>query len=1024
MDKNYPEWNNNPEVFRINKEPPHTQLMPFEEFIRSTNYISLNGKWRFHWAKNPEERPKEFYKEDYDVSRWIELPVPSNWQLYGYDYPIYTNITYPWTGYEQPKPPFAPTVYNPVGSYRRTFTIPDNWREREIFISFQGVESAFYLWINGRFVGYSEDSRTPAEFDITDYVEFSKENSLSVEVYRWCDGSWIEDQDAIRLSGIYRDVYLFSTPKVHMRDFKVITDLDNEYKDGELYVKVDIVNYGDEKSSYIVEAMLYDSNKKYVFDKPIIMNVSSIDKRLSVEGKRFVPNPLKWSAEYPNLYTLVLTLKDQYGNLIESESCRVGFRRFEIKDGKMLINGKRIMFKGVNRHELDPDTGKVMTKDRMIQDIKLMKQFNINAVRTSHYPNHPLWYDLCDEYGIYVIDEANLESHGAIFDGVPGSDPRWMDACIDRVRNMVERDKNHPCILIWSLGNEAGQGDNFKRMSEWVHQNDPTRPVHYEGYNEVADIESHMYAKVEVVEEYGRSGSKKPYILCEYAHAMGNSVGNLFQYWEVFERYPNLHGGFIWDWVDQSLKWPIPNRKEEYYFAYGGDWGDVPNDGVFCADGLVFPDRTIQPELWEVKKVYQNIAIEGIELARGEIRIKNKFLFTNLNSFRCTWRLFEDDRLLQEGDIDLDIEPFESKIVKIPFRKPIIKPAAEYWLNISFTLKEETKWAPMGHEIAKEQLKLPFENRKSEVADMSKIPEIKISESDNEIVIEGKDFSIIFDKQKGTIISYRYRDRELIKDGPIPNFWRAPIDNDRGNGMPVRLQTWHYAGKNRQIRETISERIGNKGIRIKVDMTIPTTNESQYRSNYTIFGSGDVIIENTLIPGNDLPEIPEVGMIMSLPEGFENITWYGRGPQENYWDRNTGADVGVYRGTVTDQFVPYLRPQETGNKTDVRWITLTDDEGFGLIIIGMPLTEVNVLHYTPEDLENANHPYELTKRKETILRVNYKQMGVGGDNSWGARTHPEFTLYADRAYSYKFTIKPISKDANPMEVSRENILSS
>ena len=1031
QEKKYLEWNNNPEVFRINKEPPHSQLMPFLElnqalsrdFEKSPYYLSLNGNWKFYWAKNPDERPVKFYEENYDVSQWAEIPVPSNWQLYGYDYPIYTNIIYPWTGYEQPRPPFAPTIYNPVGSYRRTFILPESWTGREIFISFQGVESAFYIWINGKSVGYSEDSRTPAEFDITSYVR-PGENTVSVEVYRWSDGSWLEDQDAIRLSGIYRDVYLFSTPKVHIRDFKVITDLDSEYKDGELYVRVNMKNYeSDSQANYKVEAILYNAEAKTVFEEPIVMDINfGNEKEVIAEKKRAVANPLKWSAEYPNLYTLVLTLKDQTGKPIEFESCRVGFRKFEIKDRQMKINGKPIMFKGVNRHELDPETGKVMSKERMLQDIKLMKQFNINAVRTSHYPNHPLWYDLCDEYGIYVIDETNLESHGAIWEGVPDSDPRWTDACIDRLRNIVERDKNHPCILIWSLGNEAGKGDNFKKMADWVHRNDPTRPVHYEGYNDVADIESHMYAKVESVEEYGKSGNPKPYILCEYAHAMGNSVGNLFKYWNVIEKYPNLQGGFIWDWVDQSLKWPIPNRQGEYFFAYGGDWGDVPNDGVFCADGLVFPDRTVQPELWEVKKVYQNIGIEEVNLIQGKVRIKNKYLFTNLNTFRCTWQLVKDGKVLQGGEItDLDIPPLESKIITIPFVKPTTKPSAEYWLNISFTLKENTLWASKGHKVAKQQFEVPFETPEPEVIDISKMPEIKVEESSNKVEVKGKNFSIIFDKIKGTIASYKYNNKELIKDGPIPNFWRASVDNDRGNGMPVRLQTWHDAGKNRRITKVTTEMIKDNAIKIEVDIVIPTTNESNYKSIYTIFGTGDVVVENTIIPGKDLTEIPEIGMMMQLPEEFENIVWYGRGPQENYWDRNTGADIGVYRSTVDEQFVPYLKPSETGNKTDVRWVTLTNDEGLGLMAIGMPLFEVNALHYTPEDLESVGHPYELNKRKEVILRLNYKQMGIGGDDSWGARPHPEFTLYADKTYSYKFRLRPISKEIVPMEVSKQRI---
>lgn len=1226
-----PEWNNRPEVFQVNREPAHATLMPYRDVRsalrgepeKSPRYRSLNGKWHFKWSKNPAERPVEFYKEDYDVSKWDKITVPSNWQLEGYDYPIYTNITYPWTGYEQPQPPRAPTVYNPVGSYRRTFTVPGDWKGDEVFLSFQGVESAFYVWINGKKVGYAEDSYTPDEFRITDYLKPGV-NTLAVEVYRWSDGSWLEDQDFTRLSGIFRDVYLYSTPKVHMRDFRVRTDLDEQYRDATLNLRVKVKNYGEQTAEgYVVEAQLYDADKKPVLKQPVTMEVDRLTGggEVAVEQDRFVENPLKWSAEDPNLYTLVLSLKDDKGKLIETESTRIGFREFEIKGGQMLINGKPIVFKGVNRHEHDPDRGRAITEERMIQDIKLMKKFNINAVRTSHYPNHPKWYELADEYGLYLIDEANIESHGAR-STLPASDPRWTANVLDRVQSMVERDKNHPSVLIWSLGNEAGSGDNFRIMAEWIRKTDPTRLIHYEGDNRWTDVESRMYARVESVEEYGKSGNPKPFILCEYAHAMGNSVGNLYQYWDVIEKYPNLQGAFIWDWVEQTLRWPTPkkitvyddspnhlagrlfgklvdgaegkgiagyvtlpndpalnvtgnqltleawvkpeptathspfvtkgdtqyalkqngdrleffvydsqqqwvtasapipedwtgkwhhvagvydgrslklyvdgelkaeraysseiaanhfpvnigrnaendrltrahidrvriykralseaeirdaNRRpdagtvlwldfEKYdeasygqkeYFAYGGDWGDYPNDGNFMANGLVSADRTLQPEIWEVKQVYQNIDMRAVDAAKGRIAIENEYLFTNLNQFEATWTLKEDDRVLQKGTLGrLDIAPGETKTIDIPIKKPRLKPGAEYWLNIRFTLAENTSWAEKGHEVAKAQFRMPFVSPEAPALELGKMPPIDVDEEGSRVKVTGKDFGIVFDKGKGTISSFKHRGKELFKAGPMPDFWRAPNDNDKGNGMPERTGIWRHAGRDMKVDRVSVREIGNKAVKIEVHATLPTTRPSRYQVTYTVYGSGDVVVTSTLVPGQGLPEIPAVGMEMIIPGEYEHLTWYGRGPQENYWDRNTGADVGVYRGTVDEQFFPYVEPQETGNKTDVRWAALTNRKGDGLMVSGLPLFELNALHYTEDDLESVKHPYELTKLDDIVLNVNYRQMGVGGDDSWGARPHPEFTLYADRPYSYSFRLRPITRHMSPMEMSKRTV---
>lgn len=1024
----YPEWNNNPEIFEINRIKAHATLMPYnnvEEALTdnksaSKYYASLNGNWKFSFAENPENREKLFYEKDFDHSNWKEIMVPGHWQLQGYDYPQYTNITYPWSKRENIKPPFAPTEYNPVGSYIRTFTLSDDWKDQPIYISFQGVESAFYLWINGDFVGYSEDTFTPAEFDITPYL-VEGENKIAVEVYRWCDASWLEDQDFWRLSGIFRDVYLYSTPSVHIYDFSAVTELNENYENANLNLEINVNNYYENNLGYItVEAMMFDAENKPALDKPILSEAYFDGNEFcEVQVSRFIKDPLKWSAESPNLYTLVLSLKDKAGKLIETESCKIGFRKFEIKDGLMKINGERIVFKGVNRHEFNFERGRSVTYEDMIKDIKLMKSFNINAVRTSHYPNNTIWYELCDEYGLYVIDETNMETHGSWSYGqereeernVPGSKPFWTNAVLDRANSMLQRDKNHPSIIIWSLGNESWGGDNFIKMHDFLKANDPTRIIHYEGvfharaWESASDIESQMYSSPSDIERYALKIAKKPFILCEYSHAMGNSCGNLFKYWDVFDKYPILQGAFIWDWIDQSIKTKTPDGKD--YFAYGGDFGDTPNDGNFCGNGLILADRTVTPKIYEVKNCYQNVKFEEVDLEQGKIKIINKHLFTNLKDFQFSWNIIKNGEIVETGCNTIDIKPNSSEVITIPYSlNKIGNEYGEYFLNLIFSLKEDTKWAVKGHELALGQFKLPVKYTKAIKFVEDNYEQINVQENNEIINIDGKKFKVSFNSTTGDLISYVYEGVELIKAPLVPNFWRAYTDNDKGNKLPERCATWRTAGKEKVLKAFNVEIVKDK-VLVNTEFIIPTSVPSDCHISYTILGNGEINVNELLIPNEKLPEIPEIGMILELDKSFENLTWFGNGPQETYWDRATGAMVGIYSSTVKEQFVPYLRPQECGNKVGVRWASLTNNAGIGLMITGNPSLEINALPYTPTELEENDHVYKLPESNKVVLRINHKQMGVGGDDSWNAKTHPEFTLYSNRSYSYSFTLKGI-----------------
>ncbi|MBN9387743.1 MAG: DUF4981 domain-containing protein [Chloroflexi bacterium] len=1024
----YPEWNNNPEIFQINRLPAHNSFIPYQsveaalagDVTQSDKYLSLNGPWKFSFATNPASRIEKFYETGFDASGWPEITVPSNWQLQGYDYPQYTNVIYPWVGKEDLTPPFAPTEYNPVGSYLRTFTLPENWQGQPVFISFQGVESAFYVWLNGDLVGYSEDSFTPAEFDLTPYV-VPGENKLAVEVYRWSDASWLEDQDFWRLSGIFREVYLYTIRSNHVYDFFVNTNLDEQYRNAELSVRANLIAYGEANLDGVsLEATLYDAQNQPVFSNaPFSPTQEGEPGYYNRQVVVPVENPKKWSAEYPNLYSLVLTVKNGEGQLIEAVGCKVGFRKFELKDGLMQINGQPISFRGTDRHEFSPRTGRALAYEDMLKDIKLLKAYNLNAVRTSHYPNHPAWYDLCDQYGIYLIDETNLETHGtwnaeSIAAGtvLPDSKPEWEPPIMDRCLSMFQRDKNHPSVLLWSLGNESYVGDIFLKMHDFLKKADPSRLVHYEGvvhhptrqYDAASDIESWMYSHVDVIEAYAKSNPAKPYILCEYSHAMGNSCGGLHKYWELFERYPVLQGGFIWDWIDQAIYKKSPEGVE--FLAYGGDFGDVPNDGNFSGNGLIFADRTVSPKLLEVKKCYQNIRMAAVDLAKGLFTVRNRYLFTDLKEFSLDWQLARNGVTVQEGHAPLELAPGQTGEVTLAYDQPQ-EQGGDYILTVSFRLKEPTSWAEAGHEVAFEQFSLPGTVSAPALSGSGGYSPVQVADASDHLEVSGDNFAVRFDKSNGALVSYKVGGKELLRQGLTPNFWRAYTDNDRGNKLNVRSATWRNAGAERQLLQFFWKKQGGQ-VEVTTNYILPTTTPSFCTLAYTVRSNGEIEVSQELAPGSDLPEIPEIGVLFEMEKTFDTVAWYGKGPHESYWDRQTGAKIGLYSGKVAEQYVPYLRPQECGNKVEVRWASLTGPDQAGLVVYGpenFDTFELNALPYTPTELEGYTHPYLLPAPAKTVVRVNYKQMGVAGDDSWGAKTHPEFTLYANRNYAFSFVLK-------------------
>jgi len=1008
------DWEN-PAVFQINREPARSAFLPYadeqsaiaDDYNRSPWYMTLDGDWKFQWSPTPDQRPKDFYKTDFNVTNWKEIQVPSNWELKGYGIPIYTNITYPF-----PKnPPYIDHSDNPVGSYRRDFILPANWDNRRVYLHFEGGTSAMYVWVNGKKVGYSENTKSPAEFDITQYVKPGK-NLVAVEAYRWSDGSYLEDQDFWRISGIDRDVYLYSTENVRINDFFARPDLDTNYKNGSLAVDIKLKNMNSVgKNNQTVEARLVDTAGKVIFSKTVKMNVGASAFQTTTINQQ-VTAPGLWSNETPNLYTLLLTLKDESGRFIETVASQVGFRKVELKNGQLLVNGVRIMVHGVNIHEHNPVTGHYQDKETMMKDIRLMKQLNINAVRCSHYPNDLRWVKLCSQYGLFMVDEANIESHGMGYGHENMAyHAEWDNAHLDRTYSLVERDKNFPAVIIWSLGNEASNGDVFKKTYKWIKERDNTRLVQFEqaGENENTDIVCPMYPGMDHMKEYaGREHVNRPFIMCEYAHAMGNSSGNFQEYWDIIHSSKNMQGGFIWDWVDQGFQ--MTDEAGRKYWAYGGDMGsqNYTNDENFNHNGLVWPDRTPHPGAFEVKKVYQDILFKAIDLEKGIIKVENNFAYTNLDKYLFSYEVLEKGKVIKQGNLDINLPPQSQKQVQLQLPARSGKDGFEYFLNVFAYTRIGTEILPQHSEVAREQFKLGEGNYFVKVT--SAKGTAGLTEDKDHISMSAGDVQVNINKKTGLMDGYRYDNKTYFNTNPRPNFWRAPTDNDFGNNMVKKCNVWRTAGENTSLKNIAGKEEDGKAV-VTADLYLKDV-ASDYQIIYSLSGDGALAVNIAYKAGpNELPEMPRFGMIMSLYKKFDNFKYYGRGPLENYTDRNTASFTGIYESNVAAQYVPYTRPQENGYKTDVRWLTLTDNAGKGIRIEGLQPVCVSALNNWPEDFDPGltkkyRHINDITPRNEVILCVDLLQRGVGGDNSWGALPHEQYLL-KDKSYNYGFVIMPV-----------------
>lgn len=1020
-----PEWDD-VKVLHQGTEKPHATMMVYPskalalagDRAKSPWFKLLNGTWKFHWVEKPADRPADFYKPAFSDASWKTIPVPSSVEYQGYGTPIYTNIIYPFK--HDPKgPPVVPHDPNPVSSYRTRFAVPADWKGREILLHFAGVDSAFYVWVNGEKAGYNEDSRTPAEFNITKLVK-PGENLLAVEVYRFSDGSFLEDQDMWRMSGIFRDVYLWSTAPQHVRDFEIKADAE-----GSVAVTAEVIGSG------TLTLELLDSAGKPVI-QPVVQKVTAGQPaKLSAS----VAKPLKWTAETPNLYQALLTLSGENNRPIEVIPSAVGFRTVEIKSGRFLINGQAVLIKGVNRHEHSPDTAKYVPRELMVKDIELMKQFNVNAVRTSHYPNDPYWYELCDRYGLYVLDEANIESHG--YGNDPrnrlSNDPEWREAHLDRVRRMLERDKNHPSVVIWSFGNESGDGPNVAAAYQWVKHRDPSRPFHYEGTTahggSNADINSFMYPPPERMAAEAKKRPEMPLLLCEYTHAMGNSNGGLDRYWQLFYADNNMQGAFVWDWVDQGLRVPVPAEYRDKsgtktFLAYGGWWEDplrLHNDNNFCMNGLVNADRKPHPGLHAIKYVYRYVHTTPVDLKSGRIRIKNWHDFINTRDVvEGSWSVMADGRSIGSGRLpDLDLNPRQEK--EFTLALPEIQPAAgtEYWLNLSFVTRADTAWAKRGHEVAWDQFRLPVEAPAAPLM-TSKGTNLAVAEKGATIEFTGPEFTLNFDRSTGTIAGYTWKGTKLIDNGPLPSLWRALTDNDRGGWKAIgdmaqrrpemNVMRWRDAVEKRRVAGVDLKRLDDGSATVTVRLEYPDTQSKQTMA-WTVHATGDIILESTFQGGANAPMIPRMGTELVLAPGLENLAWYGRGPVETYIDR-AFERVGVYKSTVDREWVDYSRPQENGNKADVRWVALTNDKGVGLLAVGSPLLSVGARHTSAKDIEAADYSFKLPKRPEVYLNLDGRQMGVGGIDSWSPNAYPvePYRIPGSGTHTFRYRLSPVSGD--------------
>ncbi|MDW7694898.1 glycoside hydrolase family 2 TIM barrel-domain containing protein [Flammeovirgaceae bacterium SG7u.111] len=1035
----FTEWEN-PLITEINKLPARATFYSFDnqdaalknDKKSSPWFKSLNGSWKFNWVATPEEALKDFYKNTFNTDSWDDIDVPSNWELRGHGTAIYTNTTYPFEN----NLPFINHKDNPVGSYVRSFKIEENWSDKDIILHFGGITSAAYVWVNGEFVGYSQGSRLPAEFDISRFVK-SGENTLAVRVYRWSDGSYLEDQDHWRLSGIHREVYLEALPKARFNDFFVKTKLDAEYRNAKLQIRPKVVNNsGKDINNWKLKAELFDTEGKGV-GTPQEIPLKKIIKEFYPQRDNVpfalmemdVENPLKWTAETPNLYKVRLSLFDDKGELVQSTSTNVGFRAYEIKDGEFLVNGKSIKIKGVNRHDHNEHEGKVVSKENMLKDVMLLKQLNFNSVRTSHYPNDPYFYELCDIYGIYVMDEANLETHGVR--GEISNIPEWSYSMLSRAIRMVERDKNHPSIFMWSLGNESGTGPNHAAMSAWIKEYDDTRPLHYEGaqgdpthpdYKNPAeiggkvanptdrwyvDMHSRMYPSPKELKKLSEMTAfdGRPVLMCEYAHAMGNSLGNFKEYWDLIYSDKRLIGGYIWDWMDQGLVKTDKNGTE--YWAYGGDFGDKINDNNFCLNGIIAPDQTPKPGALEAKKVLQPVYFTDFDFAKKTVQLSNRHHFVGLEDYTLSWAILENGKEIASGELPTVVLPAgEKKVISVELKDFKTKAGAEYLVDFSGKLKVEKPWAKVGYEVFSAQFAVPQTVFGFIPKTLNK--KINVEEAADAWNLSGSNFSVSFDKASGLLSGYSANGVELIQENLTPNFWRPSTDNDKAGGNPYFKESkfWEEKGQTATVTSLDIQQVADHTL-VKTELKLADVSSSLF-IDYKVYGNGVIKVEYKLnVEGQELPIIPRIGMQGGFNKKLSTVEWYGKGPFENYSDRSFAAEVGIYKSRLSELDKSYIKPQEYGNRTGMRWLSLTNTKGKGLEVVGVGMLNFSVWEYTQSNIETAVHTNELVPAEASVVNIDLGQIGIGGDDSWSKRAAPhEEYLLKPANYEYSFFLIP------------------
>lgn len=1067
----YKHYIENEQVISENKLEAHASFTSFTSEKEALNnnpeyFKSLDGIWKFNWVRNPKDRPTTFMDPSEDVSNWDTIKVPANWEVEGFGIPIYVNHQYEFADYKAPvaddmefvdriypkNPGKVPNDYNPVGTYVRDFTIENDWEGKEMFLHIGAMKSGGFVWLNGKYIGYSQGSKLPAEFNVTAAAKPGK-NKIAIQIFRWTDGSYLECQDFWRISGIERSVYVYAQPKLRIEDFEVVSTLDGAYKAGVFDVSINLENHLSKPSKGAISYKLLNADSKMVASETKSFTVEG-SKNSAIDFSSTIPNVKPWSAEHPYLYTLLIETKDKKGNILEVTTSKIGFRSVEIKQGLLLVNGQRITLKGVNAQETDPETGHVMSEEMILKDIQLWKENNINAVRLSHYPRGRRFYELCDEHGIYVVDEANIESHGMYYGKYSlAKKTSWEKAHVDRMVRLVKRDKNHPSVIIWSMGNEAGNGVNFFKGYDEMKKNDKTkRPVQYErpykdydgslwDMDSNTDIIVPQYPSPAVFEAVGKTKTDRPYIPSEYAHAMGNSTGNFQDYWDIIEQYDNLQGGFIWDWVDQSI-WKT-NEKGERYYAYGGDYGEnMPTDNSFLNNGIVFPDRTPQPGLFEVKKAHEfiNFKDKGIN-HHNELRIliENLYDFTNLNQFDFSATVKADGTVLKTISIEtISVETHTGKLIRIPLNNIDYKENTEYFMEISAKTKQAWGLLPKGFEVAHEQIGLSNKYKKS-IVDVEIKGALKLKESNNAITISNNEVKLVFDKGKGQLTSYIFEGNELLKDGkgPRPNFWRAPTDNDFGNHMQAKNIEWKKASLFMKVSKLNTKQNTDGNITIEVVYKLPGV-ETTFQSNYHIFSNGVVKIDNLLNGTSYTGDIPRVGIRMQIQKKYENMTYFGRGPWENYQDRKASAFIDLYQSKVKDQYVPYIRPQENGYKTDVRWAAFSDNTRTGLLVVAdNPFKGLGIgaLHIPNEDFDTtagiaysgndtldteykidgipqinaSKHTIDIKEQDLVQLNIDLGQRGLGGDDSWYSKPQEQYQIKGSSKHAYSFYLIPFKK---------------